>query len=280
MNTTIMKKLLFIPAIVLALFFTSCSEDGEENSVVDDLDLESEAAVDANFEDVDDIVNAGVEFSSASGRVEEDEILEGATVTHDMNNNIIIIDYGTGVEGPGGRIRKGKVIITYENLRWEPGAFRQVTFEEFSIDDVLVEGIRRLENTSESTDDNPEFSVTLTGGQLTFTDGTTITREVDKLRVWNRAANPINDSVSVTGTANGSRRDGVTYEVEIIERLVYKRGCRVGRVFIPVSGVKQITSGDDVAIIDYGDGECDNIVTVTINDGEPFEMNLRLRGRR
>ncbi len=271
---------MLIPVIGMMVLFSSCSEDGETTTdLVQEFDLEAEATIEANYEDVDDIVNAGVESQDPNGRVVEDELLDGATVTHDRANNIITVDYGEGVEGPGGRIRKGKVIITYNGLRWEPGSFRQVTFENFSIDDVQIEGVRRLENTAESTDDNPEFTVTLQGGMLTFTDSTTASREVNKVRSWLRAANPLNDEVSVTGSANGSRRDGVNYSVEILERIVYKRDCRRARIFVPVAGVKQITSGDNVAVIDYGDGECDNIATVTINGGEPTEITLTLRGR-
>lgn len=281
MNARIMKKLLLIPVIGMMVLISSCSEDGETGTdLVQEFDLESEATIEANYEDVDDIVDAGVESQDPNGRIAEDEILDGATITHDRDNSIITIDYGTGVEGPGGRIRKGQVIITYDGLRWEPGSFREVTFEDFSIDDVQVEGIRRLENTAESTDDNPEFTVTLQGGKLTFTDSTTATREVNKVRSWDRAANPINDEVGVTGSASGSRRDGVTYSVEILERIVYKRDCRRARIFVPVAGVKQITSGENVAVIDYGDGECDNIATVSINGEEPTEFTLSLRGRR
>jgi len=158
------------------------------------------------------------------------------------------------------------IVITYNELRWLPGAFRQVEFQDFYIDDVKIEGTRRKENTSASTDNSPEFTITMVGGKLTFTDSTTITREVAKVRTWIRANNPINDTVSVTGAAGGSRRDGAEYNVEILEPMVYRRGCRSGRVFIPVSGVKQITAGENVAIVDYGDGECDNIVTITINE--------------
>ncbi len=271
---------MLIPVIGIVILFSSCSEEGENGAdLVQEFDLESEATIDANYEDVDDIVNAGIESFSENGRIAEDELLDGATVTHDKDNNIITIDYGTGVEGPGGRIRKGIIIITYSELRWTPGAFRQVTFDGFSVDDVTVEGVRRIENTSASTDDSPEFTITLEGGRLTFTDNTSATREVNKVRSWIRAANPLNDEVAVTGTANGSRRDGNSYNVEILERIVYKRDCRRARVFVPVSGVKQITSGENVAVIDYGDGECDNLATLTINDGEPQEIVLRLKGR-
>lgn len=269
---------MLIPVIGMMVLFSSCSEDGEESTdLVQEFDLASEATLDANYEDIDEVVNAGLESGSSAGRMVEDDLLRDVTVTRDSANNTIIIDFGDGVEGPGGRVRKGKIIITYEGQKWAPGSFRRVTFKDFYIDDVRVEGVREHRNTSESRDENPQFSITLEGGKLTFPDSTTATREVNKVRTWFRATNPLDDEITMEGTASGSRRDGVRYEVEIIERIVYKRGCRRLRIFIPVAGVKQITSGENVVVIDYGDGECDNIATVTVNDGEPREINFKLR---
>jgi hypothetical protein len=47
----------------------------------------------------------------------------------------------------------------------------------------------------------------------------------------------------------------------IISPLIYQNGC-----FYPVSGIIEIdTDGEGLKIIDYGNGECDNVATVTIN---------------
>ena len=277
-----MKKLLFITAIAFGLL-TSCSEEETVGSqdIVEELDIDSEASLESSFEDVDLIVEAGMEtIAPVSGRVDRDEILDCATITHDEVNQTITIDYGDGCEGPGGRTRAGVIRISYSDRRLIPGAFRETTFEGFSVDGVQVEGTRRVENISASLDDSPTFSITLTGGMLTFEDETTATRASSRVRTWMRAANPVNDQTEVEGSANGIRRDGVSYSMEITERLVYKRACWARGVFIPVSGVKVFTSGDDVAVVDYGDGTCDYDVTVSINGGEPFTKTINPRGRR
>ncbi len=50
--------------------------------------------------------------------------------------------------------------------------------------------------------------------------------------------------------------------MSITTPLIYKRGC-----FYPVSGTISIeTDGEETKTIDYGDGECDNLITVTIGD--------------
>ncbi len=276
-----MKKLLFISAIAFGVL-SSC-DDGEavgSQDILEEMDIEAEASLDSNFEDVDLIVEAGMETIGSAGRVQKDEILDCATVTHDEANKTISIDYGEGCEGPGGRIRAGKMLISYSDHRLVPGAFRETTFENFSIDGVQVEGTRRVENISQSLDDNPTFSITLTGGQLTFEDETIATRASSRVRTWMRATNPINDEAEVEGNASGSRRDGVNYTMEITERLIYKRSCWARGVFIPVSGVKVFTSGDNVAVVNYGDGECDYDVTISINGGDPITKTINPRGRR
>lgn len=277
-----MKKLLFITAVAFATFLTSCNDDNDVagNDLVESLDIESEATVELNYEDIDLVVEAGMETLESAGRITRDEVLDCATVTHDEEAKTVTIDYGDGCEGPGGRIRAGIIQITYSDHRLIPGAFRTTTFDGFSLDGVLVEGTRTVENISESLDDDPTFSITLTGGKMTFEDETSSTREAQRTRVWFRASNPLNDEASVEGGANGTRRDGANYSVEILERLIYKRACWSSRVFIPVSGIKQYTSGENIAIVDYGDGTCDNEVTITINDGEPTTKTITPKGRR
>jgi hypothetical protein len=50
--------------------------------------------------------------------------------------------------------------------------------------------------------------------------------------------------------------------MEITAALIYNN-C----FFYPVSGVVEIaTDGEELKIINYGDGECDNIITVTVGD--------------
>ncbi|MEM9032138.1 MAG: hypothetical protein AAGB18_05780, partial [Pseudomonadota bacterium] len=51
-NKTIMKKLLFITAIAFATFLTSCSED-EVSDITEEIDIDSEATFEANYEDID-----------------------------------------------------------------------------------------------------------------------------------------------------------------------------------------------------------------------------------
>ena len=91
-----------------------------------------------------------------------------------------------------------------------------------------------------------------------------------------RTPNPINDERIRTGSASGVNKEGLNYTVTITKAIVWKRGCLpLKRIMIPVEGikVKEFENGTSIAI-DYGDGTCDNIVTIT-KDGlsETVELN-------
>lgn len=278
-----MKKLLFIPTILIVLIFSSCSDENDgtdiSDALLEQLDADSEAALESNYEDVEFIAEAGLASLDDGARVERDTVLSCATVTHDKENKTVTIDYGDGCTIRGGRVLSGKIIIVYSERKLVPGASRVVTFEEFFIDEVQVEGTKTWTNVSESLEDNLTFNITLVGGKLSFPDETSATRDADHTKEWLRANNPLNDEFHVDGSAEGSTRNDVRYEVKILETLVFKRACRLERVFIPVSGIKQITHGEDVAIINYGDGDCDNEVTITLN-GETFTKTIEPRGKR
>lgn len=280
-----MKRITLALVSILTITFMSCQDEvGTETSIEAALsvaDLDTEESVDASYEDIDDITEAGMEDVAAlsQGRFNRRDVLECAEVTHDTVNQTIEIVYDSlsGCSNPSGRVRHGKILVSYNSTRYEIGAYREVTFEDFYLDDVKVEGTRRIENITGSSEDAPKFQITITGGQLTFADGTTITRDVDHIRTWYRSENPQDDYVTLEGTASGSRRDGVSYAAEITEALTFMRSCR-NQGFIPVSGTKVIT-GESTITMDFGDGTCDNLVDVT-TDGVTETIEINPRGHR
>lgn len=274
-----MKRLLFFVTIAVAGLMVSCDQNAEEPENLIELDYDEEAAVESAFEDLDLITDAGMESVdlSSGGRLARIRLLDCADVTHDKENKTITIDYGDGCEGPRGRVRSGKVIVQYSGRRFEPGSYRIVTTENFFLDGAQIEGERTLTNISESTTENPTFRVTLVGGKVTFEDSTFATREADRVRTWYRAENPLNDSTTVDGEVSGVNREGLQYSAVITETLLFKRECQ--RVFVPVAGVKVYTVDGVETIMDYGDGTCDSLATVS-RDGESKEIELNPRRRR
>ena len=242
-------------------------------------DIEAEVTLDAGFEEVDDLGTASLDqVSFPNGRIAEDDRFRCAEITHDTVTKTIIIDFGDGCPGRGDRIRRGRIIVDYTDRRFVPGSEIVITLEDFYIDSVHLEGIRRITNLSVDLDDNPTFSVVLSGGQATWPDGTFATREVDLIRTWIRASNPLEDEFHLDGVTSGLNRDGVSYSTQILSTLIRKNACLDQRIFIPVQGIKEITRGDRVWVVDFGDGICDREVTVT-SDGVVETVDLEARGR-
>ncbi|MEQ9378256.1 MAG: hypothetical protein RIG68_23900 [Imperialibacter sp.] len=284
----LLKRLMMMTMVGgTMVWLASCNneEDGLNDdataSAFEDVAVDTEASMDVAFEDVDNVVEAGINYDEASGgKVLRDPLIECAVVTHDHENNKVIIDYGDGCEGDGGRTRSGKIIVTYSDIRWfAPGATRSVTFEDFYIDSVKVEGVRTITNITADESSTPQFKTQLAGGKLIWNDGTFATRDSEHTRTWARAENPAQDESFVEGSAEGQNRDGEAYSSTITERLVFKRRCGAQGYFFPVSGVIETIAPGATIVIDYGDGECDNLAEVTIN-GETKTIELDVRARR
>ena len=253
----------------------ACNDDDEVGVGIDESTITAEVEMDAAFEDIDGLVTISMSATDGpnEGRMAtgDDDRLACAEVTHDKENKTLTIDFGDGCEDPRGRVRAGIINISYSGRRFLPGSVITITFENFSIDDIMIEGTRTVTNITETVDDflsSPKFSITLVGGKMTWPNGTFATRNIDRVRTWVRALNPIDDEHHVDGTANGVNREGVEYSMVITETLVFKRRCRLEetRVFIPVSGIKEVNKGGQVYVVNFGDGECDNIITVTHRD--------------
>ncbi len=272
---------MYVVMMVFAGFLFSCEQDPALESVQDAEELESvesEAAMDEATEEIDEIAYFGSEFFAENGRVADDEKspIFCAERIHDKENKTIIIDYGDeGCNDWHGRSRRGKIIITYTDHLYVPGAVLTITFENFYFRGVKIDGQRIIKNISESFDDNLMFDITFEG-TFTRADASVSTRQAHWLVERIRTPNPINDEKHVDGEASGTTKDGVEYSVEITETIVFKRSCGPFQVFIPVQGVKVITWGDSEKIIDYGDGECDRIVTISV-DGTIEEVELQGR---
>ncbi len=272
-------------AILATTFLISC-EDGQENTKqLNDEAIEAaenEAAIEELTDEIDEITYFGSAAFFDNGRtaagMDEQNPVFCAIRTFDEENKTIIIDFGDGCNDWRGRHRQGKVIINYTDHLFVPGAILTITFENFYFRGVKIDGKRIITNISESLEDNLLFDITFEG-EFTWPDETVGTRRAHWVVERIRASNPINDEKHVNGSASGTTRNGVDYNVDITETIVFKRSCGPFYVFIPVQGVKVISHGDREKIIDYGNGECDRFVTVT-TDGFSQETELRRRFQR
>jgi hypothetical protein len=284
-----MSSILLGCVLVLA----ACEKDEERLTASDTRDLTEEAIVDAYYQDIDDLGNVAIAAPSdpqySGGRTKttitiQDERFncDGVVVTIEPGVNstieepygVLTVDFGTtGCADLRGNIRKGKLIFNYDGWRFQQGSSVVLTTENYSINDIKLEGTRTSTNISNSIDDAPRFHVVLTGGKATFPDNTVAERESDITWSWVRGASPAADKLVIhwNSTAGGISRDGRSYSVSLLEDLQYNRFCRFA-----VSGIKKYVIDEEKEItIDYGDGDCDDAITLTMN-GVTREVSLVL----
>ena len=185
----------------------------------------------------------------------------------------LTINFGQGCTDPRGNVRR--VLLCWNITRpWNvTGSAWSIAFLGYSINGVTIEGTRTVTVVS-ATDSLIVCDITLVGGKITWPDGRFATREVSRRREHERHENHLLDRLIIYGTAQGALRNGRGYVIRILEPLIYDRSCAAEGVIIPVKGVKFIKHGNRELTVDYGDGACDNIVTLTNKNGRTVRYEV------
>jgi hypothetical protein len=161
-----------------------------------------------------------------------------------------------------------------------PGSYWSLKYKEFVRNGAHIEGLDSVITQLSLDSLHLEFQSLLVGGEITFHDGKSVTRDHNLIREWFRAPFPGNDEWRTLqgGTADGTNKNGNAYHMQISQDLVEKNSCKASGVFIPVSGTKEVivttSKGLKHYLVDYGDGACDNEITITINGKvKPVSVN-------
>jgi hypothetical protein len=260
----------FVTLLVIASlgFVTSCKKDDETVNLQDVAEASSESLADSYFQDADDLSLYAVENNSP-GRVASDYRLacdntvisfEGGSTTTD---GTLYIDFGTGCIDSKGNERKGKINLAYSGGPAGTIGFTVVeTFTDYYINGIKLEGTRTITRLESSSETIIKHHVVLTDGKATWPDATFATRASDFYREVDLGAG----TVTLTGSASGTGRKGKSYTMSIEEDVIYKISCISEGIYMAVDGNKLFTiDGSKQIAIEYGDGTCDKIVTVTIN---------------
>jgi len=187
----------------------------------------------------------------------------------------ITIDFGTtGCTGPDGHTRKGKIITEYTQRLMVPGAMAVTTFDGFYFDDIKVEGIHKITNIStlNTTPLNRKFKVEVIDGKLIKSNGNYIKWNSVKFIIQFEGIgtlNPLDDAFRIEGSSSGQALRGnllVAWQSTITEPLIKRFTCRwIVRGRVKTVRISSNTTNLWEAILDFGNGDCDNKATLTIN---------------
>jgi hypothetical protein len=282
----ILKKSFRLLSVMLvfsvAALVISCSDEDTLNSA-DQQTVSSEASSDSYFEDAEGIASSAAFATNAElegGRTSSlDSRLTGATITFAEGSTeeggTITIDFGTG-KTFNGVVRAGKIIIEYTGARRTQGSSHTIYFENFYVNGVRIEGVRTV--TVSQVDPNfITHHIELIDGKITWNEGmaneTSATRTSTHDRKWIHNGTPLiptEDEIRILkdGIAGGTNRNGTDYEMQITADIVFRAECLSQKRFLPVAGEKVLLVGGNTGkeiTVNYGTGECDNVISVTIN---------------
>ncbi|GAB4404092.1 MAG: hypothetical protein OHK0039_04060 [Bacteroidia bacterium] len=280
-----MSRLFVALAFVLAFTLSACQRETTDEIAESEVELaELDASIEASFDESDAYAFEAMDVTDFSVNARRyvnaaDRLINACvTVTHDSINKVVTLDFGTGCVGPDGRTRSGQIVISYTQRLYVPGATLTIDHVNYSVDSVMVAGTRIITNVSPNFQSNISLNTQLVGGMLVWPNGDTATRAFTRTATWMRAVNPINDELHVDGSATGTTRNAVAYTTQTLSTLIFKRSCRRSDgIRVPVEGVVSIQRGSQPKVqIDYGDGTCDRLATLSRN-GQTRVITLRNR---
>ena len=278
-----LKKIFALLSVPSLFFLASCQKEEKEPDpefettfkLTQDQAISESINDDANVVFFEAAANAGLIGYRTTRLFESTNTLSCATVNITPQNSFpktIVIDFGSGCTSADGITRKGKINITLSDSVHHPGATAVMTFDNYYTVGFKVEGTITWTNTS--TPNGVSWTRQITNGRVIEPVGGYYwthqgTKNVTQTAGANTPLNLLDDVYSVTGNHTVTNPAGKTRTVTIIEALEKKTTCHnVSK------GKMKIQATSHFAILDYGDGTCDNIATITIDGILPLTILL------
>ena len=291
-----MKKLVLL--VFSFGMITSCSEDGvsgfsENLSTTTVLETINSIAFE---EDIDGLVSESFNLStnvisarSADAdsakdlkRFKGDKYGDCASVVVDEERKTKTITFLEDCEGKRGQTRSGTMIVSYSETQGEAGSYRQVTYDDFYLNGVKIEGTRRTEIISIDENGSKTTRTSVTDGKMIYEDGTFKTKSAEMTR-YTHVENDQKQYSTLTGSKSGVSTEGVNFSMEITTPIKFIYDCfgegqrKKGKV--PVEGIKVTDDGEQIITTDFGDGTCDTLVEIS-KDGEVETVDLKYIKRK
>lgn len=280
------KNLILCTALLLITFgFWSCKKDNSSSGNAETettFELSGNDAVTENMtDDANDVLFEASVDNNFSGRnsgtvtTQTMNYLSCATVTVEPLQGFpkhISIDFGNGCTSANGVTRKGKIYLTISDSLRKTGSISVMTFYNYYVNDYKIEGTITWTNTSHG--DTKSWERKCDDGKITGIDGKYWLHsgiiEIVQVEGESTHHDLTDDVFSITGHHTITNAHGETRTSTIIEPLEKKVSCEnVDKGKVQIEGAKH------VAVIDFGDGSCDRIATISIDGNAPRTILLR-----
>lgn len=274
-----MKK-VFILVALMGLFVLACQKNDNIGDEITDSNLQLMGDEDASASFVEDVIQFADLYTAfdemfflKSAEIEACPKITKVSPKDKLYPMTITMDFGTGCKALDGKEKSGKMIVEKSGPWTEKNATRKISFDNFKVDGVKMEGEQKA--THESIADDKQTIKWQGEVKMTKADGSWVNRSENISRTISgyKTVSLDDNIIEVTGTTEVNRSDKTTFSRKITKALV-----RVGTCRYFTDGVSQIEkTGSDKYTIDYGfkkgDG-CDKWVLIT-KGTEKKEVELK-----
>ena len=283
-----MKTKIVFLGLLLALFTISCNKDKDNNDFTAD-EAGVNAKIDLANDDVSDIIegqfNATME-NTTSGKTTElaaaTNLPTCATITRvptfgtapTVGQTVTkTIDFGTtGCTMPNGNVLKGQIIMSFVYNPTATSHTINYQFVNFYHNAIKFDGNKTFTRTmSVATATSPSHPIVVMNMQMTvtFPDGRVFERVGTRTReIIEGYGTPLvlaDNIYKVTGSWSTTFPNTTIQTSTITTPLLVKMSCIAVNKPLLVKGVITFERNGNIATLDYGNGDCDNLAIFTIN---------------
>lgn len=282
-----MKPTNLVAAIAISsiALFTSCkkTDSATADEIETTFDLSTKQAVADNLtQDDNDILDEATATTNLNGSFTQGPVIVSnvlgtcavVTVTGNFPAKNISIDFGTGCTNAFGVTRKGIINIVLTDSVKKSGSVATVTFNNYYINGFKKEGTITWTNTTVTGSGTPSWNRKIANGKITAPSGDYWLHTADISIAITAGANTPNnltdDVFSITGTRTVTNPAGKTRTSTTLTALQKKAACSNID-----TGTLQVQGANHTAVIDFGNGTCDNLATISIDGRTPRVIFLR-----
>ena len=235
------------PSTASSAISTSANDDNTADAAFMDLkEVTDQTGLEATVKGID-----STKYPCAKITTTVDTILKTFTATVDFGlENCLCKD---------GKYRRGKIQVKLIGNKNIVGSSVVYTTQDYFVNNNGVSGTKTL-----TVVDDHSFRIVVVNGKVTKADGGVITWNTDRTRTmtagYDTKDNFSDDVFEISGTSSGINATGNAYKFTTITPLVKANGCS----WIKSGKLKIERTGKLDAIVDYGDGTCDDQATVTV----------------
>jgi len=238
-----------------------------------------------------DMASESGEFADAALNAVASTLSGKVKVTYYPAKNVYpytkTIDYGTGYTNSVGVTRSGKIIITYYNAAVDPEhRYSYTTYDNYYVNNIHVEGSVAMSKTNNRAGqvvylDSIVKTISDTKGNVKSSNGY-IERTLIDWQGGTANAYQIIQHVVGKQTYNGLEAHNFRSDVNRTNPVIRPIGCAwrakgglIANIIVANPAKGQPSKLDEY--LDYGNGECDNVATLSINGSEPQVVTLPLQ---